>query len=111
MRGLLARRILFLVLGAIALSTSAVAQQTATLSGVVRDAQGAVLPGVTINVASDALIGGVRTTTTGGTGTYQLTGLPPGTYDVTYELTGFQTLKRGDIRLLVAQTTRLDVEL
>jgi hypothetical protein len=111
MRGLLARRILFLVLGAIALSTSVVAQQTATLSGVVRDPQGAVLPGVTINVASDALIGGVRATTTGGTGTYQLTGLPPGTYDVTYELTGFQTLKRGDIRLLVAQTTRLDVEL
>jgi len=111
MRGLVARRIFLLVLGAILLSGPAAAQQTGTLSGTVRDAQGGILPGVTINVSSPALIGGARATTTGGAGTYQLTGLPPGTYDVAYELSGFSTLKRGDIRVLVAQITRLDVEL
>ncbi|MBI3491692.1 MAG: TonB-dependent receptor [Acidobacteria bacterium] len=111
MRGLVARRIFSLVLGVILVSRPAVAQQTGSLSGVVRDAQGGILPGVTINISSAALIGGVRTTTTGGAGTYQLTGLPPGTYEVTYELSGFSTLKRGDIRVLVAQTTRLDEEL
>jgi carboxypeptidase family protein len=111
MRGLVARRIVLVVLGAMLVSRPAVAQQTGTLSGVVRDAQGGILPGVTVNVSSASLIGGARTATTGGAGTYQLTGLPPGTYDVTYELSGFSTLKRGDIRVLVAQTTRLDVDL
>jgi hypothetical protein len=89
----------------------AFAQQTGTLSGVVRDAQGAVLPGVTVTASSPSLIGGARTAVTGETGTYQLTAVPPGTYVVTYELTGFTTLKREDIVVRVAQTARLDVEL
>jgi hypothetical protein len=50
-----------------ALSTAS-AQQTGTLAGVVRDAQGAVLPGVIVTVSSEALIGGARTTPTCGTG-------------------------------------------
>src|SRR5262245_48289623 len=79
----------------------AFAQQTGTLSGVVRDAQGGVLPGVTVNVASPALIGGARTAVTGETGAYQLPTLPPGTYDVTYELTGFTSLKREGILVRV----------
>ena len=111
MRGLVARRIFLFVLGTILVSRPAVAQQTGILSGVVRDAQGGILPGATVNVSSASLIGGTRSTTTGAAGTYQLTGLPPGTYDVTCELSGFSTLKRGDIRVQVAQTTRLDVEL
>src|SRR5262249_10815386 len=56
-------------------------------------------------------IGGSRNAVTGELGNYQFTALPPGTYVVTYELSGFSTLKREDIRVLVAQTTRLDVEL
>ena len=105
------RRIFPLVVGFSVLSGSASAQQTGTLSGVVRDAQGGVLPGVTVSVSSPVLIGGARTTTTGDTGTYQFTGLAPGPYEVRYELSGFTTLRRDDIRLQVAQTTRLDVEL
>jgi hypothetical protein len=89
----------------------AFAQQAGTLSGVVKDAQGAVLPGVTVTASSPALIGGARTAVTGETGAYQLTAIPPGSYVVTYELTGFTTLKREDIVVRVAQTTRLDVEL
>jgi hypothetical protein len=111
MRRAIARRISWLVLAATALSTPAFAQQTGILSGVVRDAQGGILPGVSITIASPSLIGGTRTTDTGGTGTYQFTALPPGLYDITYELSGFGTLKRSEIRVLVAQVTRVDVEL
>src|SRR2546425_486847 len=82
-----------------------------TLSGVVRDSQGGILPGVSVTVSSAALIGGTRTVATGELGTYQFMLLPPGTYEVKYELSGFAALKREDIRVLVAQTTRLDVEL
>lgn len=87
------------------------AQQTGTLSGTVRDAQGGVLPGVTVSVTSDSLIGGARTTVTGEAGGYQMPTLPPGTYVVTYELTGFSTLRHEGVAVGVARTTRLDVEL
>jgi len=92
-------------------SSSALAQQTGTLSGVVRDAQGAVLPGVTVTASSDALIGGARSTPSGETGSYQLTGLPPGTYSIAYDLSGFTPLKREGVIIQVAQVTRLDVAL
>jgi hypothetical protein len=93
------------------LSTAAWAQQTGTLSGIVRDAQGAVLPGVTVTVSSNALIGGTRNVVTGDTGSYQITGLPPGLYTVQFELTGFSTLNREGIVVQVAQTTRVDADL
>ena len=104
-------RIFLLVLATMLAPRPAVAQQTGILSGVVRDAQGGMLPGVTITIASPALIGGARSTDTAGTGTYQFTALPPGVYEVSYELSGFSPLKRADIRIQVAQVTRLDVEL
>ncbi len=87
------------------------AQQTGILSGTVRDAQGGVLPGVTVTVSGEALIGGSQSTITGEAGSYQLPTLPPGTYVVTYELTGFTTLRREDVVVGVARTTRLDVDL
>ncbi len=105
------RRCLVLFSLALGAATPAWAQQTGTLAGVVRDTQGAVLPGVTVTAASEALIGGTRTVPTGETGVYQLTGLPPGTYAVTYELTGFTPVKRENIIVQVAQTVRLDIEL
>ena len=101
----------FVIALSIGWSETASAQQTGTLAGVVRDAQGAVLPGVTVTASSAALIGGARTTPTGATGSYQLTGLPPGTYDIVFELTGFTALKRENVTIQVAQTTRLDVDL
>jgi len=72
--------------------TAAYAQ--ATLAGVVRDASDAVLPGVTVEVTSPALIQKARTATTDGTGQYRLTELPPGTYTMTVTLPGFTTVKR-----------------
>jgi hypothetical protein len=110
MRAVFHRFCLVVLLSATALANAAWAQQTGNLAGVVRDAQGAVLPGVMVTATSDALIGG-RSTPTGESGTYQLTGLPPGTYVVSYELAGFTPLKRDNIIVQVAQTTRVDVEL
>ncbi len=88
----------------------AFAQQTGTLSGVVRDGQGGVLPGVAVSVTSPSLIGGARTAVTGDAGSYTFQ-VPPGTYEVSYELTGFGTLKREGIVVQVARTARVDVEL
>ncbi len=99
-----------LVLLALA-AVPAAAQQTGTLSGTVRDGQGGVLPGVTVTVSGDALIGGPRTAVTGETGAYLVPTLPPGTYTTTYELTGFAPLRREGIIVEVAVTARLDVEL
>jgi hypothetical protein len=87
------------------------AQQTGIISGAVRDTQGGVLPGVTVTISGDALIGGPRVVVTGEAGAYQFTTLPPGTYSVLYELTGFTPFRREGIVVLVARTTRLDVEL
>ncbi len=110
MRAVFHRICLVLLVSGLVTST-AWAQQTGTLAGVVRDAQGAVLPGVTVTASSPALIGGARTTVTGEAGAYQITTLPPGAYVITYELAGFAPLKREGIELQVARSTRLDVEL
>ena len=65
----------------------AVAHAQATLAGVVRDNTGAVLPGVTVEATSVALIEKARTAVTDGTGQYRITELPPGTYALTFTLT------------------------
>jgi len=79
------------------LPTLAFAQ--ATITGVVKDASGAVLPGVTIETSSPVLIEKTRTAVTDGTGQYRIEGLRPGTYDVVFTLPGFQTVKREGIEL------------
>ena len=71
----------------------------ATITGVVRDASGAVLPGVVVEAASDALIEKVRSAVTDGTGQFRIIDLRPGTYSVTFTLTGFQTIKREGVEL------------
>ena len=65
----------------------------------VKDASGAVLPGVTVEAASPVLIEKVRTAVTDGTGQYRIVDLRPGTYTVTFTLTGFSTFKREGIEL------------
>src|SRR5436190_3451262 len=79
---------------AIALLIPSTASAQATIAGVVRDASGAVLPGVTVEAASPVLIEKVRSGTSDGTGQYRITSLPPGTYTVTMTLPGFSTVKR-----------------
>src|ERR1041385_4592455 len=69
------------------------------ITGVVTDSSGAVLPGVTVEVASPVLIERVRSAVSDGTGQYQIVNLPPGAYSVTFMLAGFNTLKREGIEL------------
>jgi hypothetical protein len=107
MRGLRPGFFVLVILSAI--SSSAYAQ--ATLAGVVRDASGAVLPGVTVEAASDVLIEKVRSGVTDGTGRYQIVDLRPGTYAVSYTLTGFATVKREAVQLTGTATTTIDVEM
>jgi hypothetical protein len=99
------------ILVLIVFAQDAAAQQTGTLSGTVRDGQGGVLPGVTVTVSGDTLIGGSRSTVTGDAGAYLIPTLPPGIYTVTYELTGFAPLRREGIIVEVAGTARIDVAL
>ncbi len=66
----------------------------ASVTGTVRDASGAVLPGVTVEAASPALIEKTRAATTDGTGQYRIIDLKPGTYTLTFTLQGFASVKR-----------------
>ena len=77
----------------------AVARAQASIAGVVKDTSGAVLPGVTVEASSPALIEKVRVAVTDGTGQYRIVSLVPGLYTVTFTLTGFQTFRREGIEL------------
>src|SRR5215510_8952476 len=66
----------------------------ATIAGAVKDSSGAVLPGVTVEASSPALIEKVRQTVSDGAGRYRIEDLRPGTYVVTFTLPGFATVKR-----------------
>ena len=92
---LVARSLLFL--GFLVLPTFAYAQ--ATLAGVVRDASGGVLPGVTVEASSTALIEKVRSAVTDGSGQYRITDLAPGAYSVAYTLPGFAKVVREGLTL------------
>ena len=71
----------------------------AAITGVVKDASGAVLPGVTVEAASPVLIEKVRSVVSDDTGQYRIVDLRPGTYVVTFTLPGFSTVKREGIEL------------
>src|SRR3954466_8230795 len=77
----------------------AVSYAQASIAGTVKDPSGAVLPGVTVEASSPALIEKVRSVVTDGTGQYRIVDLRPGTYAVTFTLTGFSPIKREGIEL------------
>ena len=83
---------------AVVMLMPAAASAQATIAGLVRDSSGAVLPGVTVEAASDVLIEKVRTAVTDSTGRYQIVDLRAGTYSVTFTLPGFSSAKREGIR-------------
>ena len=92
--------VLALVASVVLLPAAARAQEAQnSITGVARDASGAVLPGVTVEAASPALIEKVRTAVTDGTGQYRIVNLRSGTYTVTFTLNGFNTFKREGIEL------------
>src|SRR5690348_18231915 len=71
----------------------------ASITGVVKDASGGVLPGVTVEAASPVLIEKVRSVVSDDSGQYRIVNLLPGTYSVTFSLPGFSTVKRDGIEL------------
>jgi Carboxypeptidase regulatory-like domain len=86
------------------------ASSTGTIQGRVTDAQGAVLPGVTVTATSPAALG-AQTTVTSETGNYRFPALPPGVYAVSYELAGFNTIRREGIQLSLGFTANVNIEL
>ena len=83
----------------------------ATLTGTARDASGAILPGVTVEASSSALIEKTRTAVTDGTGQYRVINLPPGTYSVTFTLGGFSTVKRDGLELTGAFVATVNADM
>ena len=95
----------------IAVAAPALAQiDQGRLTGTVTDAQNAVLPGVTVTARSPALIG-TRSVVTEADGKYSMASLPSGEYELTFELAGFQTFKRSNLKLLLGQILTIDGQL
>ncbi len=95
--------------GFLAAAPSAFAQ--ASITGTVRDTSGAVLPGVTVEASSPALIEKVRTATTDGNGQYRIVDLRAGEYTVTFSLPGFSTVKREGVALEGAFTATINIDM
>lgn len=83
----------------------------ASITGTVRDTSGAVLPGVTVEAASPALIERTRSVVSDGTGQYRIVDLRPGTYSVTFSLSGFNTVKREGIELTGTFVASINAEM
>jgi hypothetical protein len=83
----------------------------ASITGLVRDSSGAVLPGVTVEATSPALIEKARSAVTDSTGQYRIVDLRPGTYSVTFTLPGFSVARRDGVELTGAFVASIDAEL
>ena len=91
-----------------ALYGNASAQVLGTIAGAAKDTSGAVLPGVTVEVSSPALIEKVRSATTDSAGLYRIVNLPPGTYTVIFTLSGFNTQRREGVQVSPNFTSSID---
>jgi hypothetical protein len=95
----------------VSFEASAQSATTGAIAGVARDTSGAVLPGVTVEAASPALIEKVRAGVTDQEGNYKIIELRPGTYTVTFKLAGFSTFVREGIELTVGFTAAVNAEM
>src|SRR5262249_23771908 len=112
MKAVRIRGVLFLSVWTL-LCTPAAAQTalSGSIAGVVRDASGGVLPGVTVEASSPALIERARTVTTDASGVYRIVNLVPGVYSVTFSLAGFTSVQRAGIELTTGFTAQVNAEL
>jgi hypothetical protein len=106
-----ARTVCLLLAGSMLSPLDAGAQQTGSIAGLVTDASGSVLPGVTVEASSPALIEKVRIVVTDGTGQYRIVDLRPGVYTVTFQLPSFSTVRRDGIELSVGFTATVNAEM
>src|SRR5262245_52429634 len=101
-------KIVFVCTVAVLAPSAALAQ---AITGTVRDTSGAVMPGVTVEASSPALIEKVHTAVTDSAGLYRIVDLRPGTYALTVSLPGFATVKREGIELTGTATLTIPIEL
>jgi hypothetical protein len=104
------RRLKAVALAVLVLAPSSAWAQ-ASVAGVVKDASGAVLPGVAVEAASPVLIEKVRTAVTDGSGRYRIEELRPGEYTLTFTLSGFSTVKREGVILSGSAVTTIEAEM
>src|SRR5512145_2165997 len=107
----LARRVVVVFCVVFLPSVAWAQSESGNIAGVVRDASGAVLPGVTVEAASPALIEKVRSVITDGEGLYRIVDLRPGPYTVTFPLPGFSTFVRDGIVLTTGFTATVNGEM
>ena len=100
---------LAMLIGIVLLPSAVFAQ--GTLTGTVKDASGAVLPGVTVEAASPVLIEKTRAVVSDGTGQYRIVDLRPGTYSVTFTLPGFNTVKRDGVEVSGSAVISISAEM
>src|SRR3954468_11842792 len=86
------------------------ASNTGTIQGRVVDSSGAILPGVNVTATSPSMIG-TQTQVTNENGTYRFPAVPPGTYEITFELAGFNTVKRSGIQISLGFTANVNADL
>ena len=103
-------KLLFMLIFAFAAATSLAQSTTATLTGVVTDPNGAVIPNAKVTI-TDTNTGLIKTLTTNGEGQYFATALPPSEYIITAQATGFQKLTKQGIRLEISQTAEINLQL
>src|SRR5919108_5546045 len=84
---------------------------TGSVTGAVTDTSGAVLPGVTVSLTGDRVLGGAQTQTTDAAGAYRFDRLAPGSYSLKFELSGFKGIERTGIRVNAAFTATVNVQL
>ena len=102
-------RLLLLAGAAVAMIPAVAAAQS--IAGVVRDTSGAVLPGVSVEASSPALIEKVRTAVSDGTGQYRIENLTPGVYKISYTLPGFVTFERDGVEITTGVTVTINADM
>jgi hypothetical protein len=100
-----------IVAAAMLVGLAATASAQSAITGIVKDESGAVLPGVTVEAASDVLIERVKSVVSDGSGVYRITDLRPGVYSVTFTLPGFQTFRRDALNLPAEFTMTINGEM
>jgi hypothetical protein len=86
-------------------------QTRSSFTGIVSDTSGAIVTGATVTLESNDIVGGAQHVTTNERGEYRFSDLPPGTYDLTASLNGFQAVKRAGLRMLFGTTLTIDLTL
>src|SRR6186997_1823862 len=104
------RRLALMLVGLLACASPAAAQLTGSINGTVTNSSGGAVPGARVTATSPALIA-AQTTTTNTEGQYRFPSVPPGTYAVKFEMSGFATLDRKEIIVTLGFNATVDVKL